>query len=159
MRFAVYLSDQQKGWRFFLLSENPAQCFQKLFAEVTGRAGFVRTVRVELALNYDTESNKTVQVDLPHETTKSVLRRNNNYQRVKNGLIQRVFNLRQVWQTLIEPYPPSVCRLPQQGALSKCGWMWYLGVFISKGNGRNTPVNRLYIRNLKAKWSYAAESL
>lgn len=119
---------------FFSLAENSAKYFQKLFAEVTVCAGFVRTVQVELTLNHGIESNKTVQVDLAYETTKSVLRRNNNYQRVKNGLIQRLFNLRQVWQTLIEPYPNSVCRLPQQGVLSKCGWTSYLRIFISKGN-------------------------
>jgi len=64
-----------------------------LFAEVTAQAGFVGTVRVELTLNCDIESRETVQVDLAYETTKSVLRRNNNYQRVKNGLIQRLFDL------------------------------------------------------------------
>lgn len=68
-----------------------------------GRAGIVGAVQVELTLNCSTQSNKTVQADLAYETTKSVLRRNNNYQRVKNGLIQRLFNLWQVWQTLIEP--------------------------------------------------------
>lgn len=125
----------------FSLTENSAKYFQKLFTEVTVHAGFVRTVQVELTLNCDIESNKTVQVDLAYETTKSVLRRNNNYQRVKNGLIQRLFNLRQVWQTLIEPYPNSVCRLPQQGVLSKCGWMSYLRIFISKENGRSIHLN------------------
>lgn len=58
-----------------------------------GRAGVVGAVRVELTLNCSTRSNKTVHADLAYETTKSVLRRNNNYQRVKNGLIQRLFNL------------------------------------------------------------------
>lgn len=143
----------------FSVTENSAKHFPKLLAEVTAHAEFVRTARAELTLYWDIESNKTVQVDLAYEATKSVLRKNNNYQRVKNGLIQRLFNLWQVWQTLIEPYSNSVCRLPQPGVPSKCGWMWYLRIFIRKENGRCIYLNHLYISNLMVKWRHAIKFL
>lgn len=133
-------NDQQKSWSFFTCLK-----FCWIFPQVVHRGdstcGLCKNSasRVNIELWYWVEWNISSWPCL--WDNKSVLRRNNNYQRVKNGLIQGLFNLWQVWQTLIEPYPNSVCSLPQERMLSKWGRMSYLRIFISKGNRSSIHVN------------------